>query len=322
MANVKTLTGKIFENNLVVTFSPQLLFRMLLFVFTALLPAIDPEAIGRVDHSLLPQQTLMELFLNNTSDREAYTSTSEPKDLSAWKYVKLNADGYVVEITFHGARNAARHHLRKLVPLKLEYTPQTARTLRINRWPLAAFNLDSLPNTLETLSMTCNKANATFDAKCLPRGLIEVYITQNGLKGSCDAESLPRKLEHLDLSSNALSGSIAWKHLPKDLQHMCISKNALTGCLAVSELPHGLTILDVSRNAMTGSVDFPAIPLSLENLMLHNNQFSGEACLNAFCAQEAEDYVRGVSLLSTTALRGQFDTMGLVGKCSLTSGTH
>ncbi|KNH07684.1 hypothetical protein XU18_1685 [Perkinsela sp. CCAP 1560/4] len=85
-----------------------------------LLDAVD-SSLGRVDHESLPQQTLMEMVIEEITNKEKICGdVDEPKDIEEWKGVEI-ADGEVfgIDWSHYGLRGSVH----------LEWLPSSVRDL-------------------------------------------------------------------------------------------------------------------------------------------------------------------------------------------------
>jgi len=194
-------------------------FGVLLFHF------LDPS-LDRVDPSSMSQQMIMELLVENITNREYYTG-DPPEDLEQWTGVTLDDGGNVRHIDW-----AYEHRLEGPFPLQ---------------W---------LPHTLQSIDVTENRLCGSLDLDVLPDPLVRVILDSNKFEGTVSLCHLPEGLQELNLGRNPLSGPIDLTSLPAGLRKLSLYSTAIEGETDFSKLPDGLTHLYVENTNLSGSIPF------------------------------------------------------------------
>ena len=254
----------------------------------AVFPA-DPSALGRVDRSSLPQQVLMELFVNGNSLINVHDIAGNTKPIQEWQGLQLNEMDEVVRIIWIlFVRSAQRDSGGQTNPLDLHWIPSSVRHIQIQSYNVKSFDPLDFPEEATHLSIANCGIHGTLDAARLPRNLETLGIHLNALSGTIDAASLPPSLQFLFLFENAFEGSIRWSDLPQNLEVILLNSNKLTGTVDIKSLPARLKILNIGHNAFYGSVDFARKPQSLTTLLLNHNAFSEGIDIPMNCGMRAQ----------------------------------
>eukprot|EP00009_Paramoeba_aestuarina_P017854 CAMPEP_0201524346 /NCGR_PEP_ID=MMETSP0161_2-20130828/21267_1 /ASSEMBLY_ACC=CAM_ASM_000251 /TAXON_ID=180227 /ORGANISM="Neoparamoeba aestuarina, Strain SoJaBio B1-5/56/2" /LENGTH=238 /DNA_ID=CAMNT_0047923679 /DNA_START=24 /DNA_END=740 /DNA_ORIENTATION=+ len=210
-----------------------------------LLCFVDPS-LGKVDKASLPQQTLMELLIENITNKEdIYGQHGNPTDMSTWHNVTCNANGDVTEID----------------------------------WPTLQLcgdaPLEWLPLTVINVTMWSNELTGTIALDALPDGLQYLRLSVNRLSGEVDLTHLPPGMRYLTISVNKLVGTVNLEHLPRTLEKLFLNDNLFHGTVNLTKLPPNLDILTISYNAFEGETDFSLLPKSLNYLAVSSTKLSG-----------------------------------------------
>ena len=186
-----------------------------------LLDAVD-SSLGRVDRESLPQQTLMEMVIEEITNKEKICGdVDEPKDIEEWKGMIVE-DGEVIGIDWsdYGLRGSVH----------LEWLPSAVRKFVV-RWNYLTGTLDwAVPTSMKWLDLGHN----LFD-------------------GSICLEALPEKMEYLSIPNNELSGSLNLASLPDTLAEFNAGENKFSGSVDLTQLPAALTQLDLSENKLSAN---------------------------------------------------------------------
>uniref|UniRef100_A0A7S4KIT3 Leucine-rich repeat protein n=1 Tax=Paramoeba aestuarina TaxID=180227 RepID=A0A7S4KIT3_9EUKA len=194
--------------------------------------SVDPS-LGKSDKSSLSQQTLMELFVENITNRQQIWGSREKiADLKKWQAIALNADDDVtsIEWTFFS-------------------WPVTLRGSLSFQW---------LPSTIEQIQIIGNSLSGTIDLEHLPDSLRLLDVALNDLAGSICLTNLPNSLTILNVSHNKLNGTLDLTKLPHSLRSLDLSQNFFVGETDFSQLPASLTFFTVEANVdLSGKIRRP-----------------------------------------------------------------
>ena len=213
--------------------------------------SVDPY-LGRVDYSLLSDQTLMEMLLEGFDDETKKTYKDNDGmylDICEWLGIEFDDDGGVIQIyidshTINGS-------------LKLCYVPPKVNVLMINSWGK-------------------NQLRGSVDLTQLPCGMEELYLYNNQLTGVVDLTQLPSSMETLGLHNNQLTGVVDLTQLPGEMTILWLHNNQLTGAIDLTHLPERMESLYLRNNQLSGAIDLTQLPGEMKTLWLNNNQLSGE----------------------------------------------
>ena len=238
--------------------------------------SMDPS-LGRVDCSLMSDQTLMEMLLEGLDEetkKEYQDSEGMYLDVCTWPCVTCDDNERVIGIRI------TRFYLNGL--LELCYVPPKVKVLEI-----VVFDSSGLTGSI--------------DLARLPDGVEELDLRSHKLTGEIDFTQLPDGMERLYLNNNQLTGEIDLTQLPDGMKCLYLSNNRLTGGIDLTHLPNGMQNLFLSNNDLTGEVDLTNLPDSMEGLSLDHNQLSGSLVIKMM-----------KRWISISARRNQFNAVAVV----------
>ena len=177
--------------------------------------SVDPS-IGRVDYSLMSDQTLTEMLIEGFDD-EAKSKYQDCEgmylDVCKWSLIKCDDDERVIQIKIDSRRISGS--------LDLCYVPPKVKVLNITSWIKSQFA-------------------GSVDLTHLPDGIEDLFLQDNRFTGEIDLQHLPEDMIHLYLQNNQFTGKIDLTHLPKGMQRLSIANNQLTGEIDLAHLPDGI----------------------------------------------------------------------------------
>ena len=185
------------------------------------LDTVDPS-LGRVGHDSFSQQTLMEMVIEEiTNKEEICRDADEPKDIEEWKGVTIEKDE-VAEINWDERELTGSLHLG---------------------W---------LPSSVRKFTAFNNRLTGTLDWASLPTSMKALYLRHNAFTGSIDFERLPEGMEHLSVSENMFCGSLKLWSLPKAMTFF-MNDNKFSGSVDFTRLPAVLVRLSLSANQLSAN---------------------------------------------------------------------
>ena len=191
--------------------------------------SVDPS-IGRVDYSLMSDQTLMELFVDGF-DEETKKKYQDNEgmylDVCQWPQVECDDGERVIEI------GADCRYISGSI--QLCYVPAKVRALNLKP-----------PWT--------SKLTGSVDLTCLPEGMQTLRLNDHQLSGEIDLTQLPVRMCNLELKDNQLTGEIDLTHLPGSLSRLFLTSNQLSGKVDLTHLPYGMVYLHLENNQFAGSL--------------------------------------------------------------------
>ena len=149
--------------------------------------AVDPSQLGRIDPSLMSEESLLETFFGGVENKDIFTDSSGNFDFECYAF-DYGDDG-IVCITIDAS----------------DYDTFLGGTIHF------AF----MPQTLEGLSLEGNKMHGSIAVESWSPRLIEVHLNENRLHGQIDTTKLPAKLLALHVEDNLLDGPFETKNLPQ-----------------------------------------------------------------------------------------------------------
>ena len=244
---------------------------------------VDPEVVGRVDHSTLSQLSLLELLLNDNKSTIGYEANKATKDIEDWSGVGLNNDKSVNAINWSGPsrRGIRRRSNRapKTKPIQLQWIPETVQNFCVTNMHIDEFSFRFFPQNTESIIVRLCSAVGTFESSMIPRSTKTVILDGNQLDGNLQAAALPESLEILLVCRNKLSGEIQFADLPKSLRTIAVRHSNFSGSANLKDLSPSIEFLDIAHNAFTGEI---LLPMYCGNSMqvigamcIHHNRFEG-----------------------------------------------
>ena len=208
------------------------------------------SSLGRIELSLLSDQTLMELLFDGMKDDFKELIQDEHgnfKDISEWDYfIKFN-DESVSEI---------------LITHKL-YTDKQ-------------FPFECIPPRVIEFNAVHSNLHGTVDPSVLPLRLLCFQVPENKLHGSINLGEFPETLERLEIWKNAFCGNLDLSVLPAPIITFKASHNSFSGDVNLNNLPSAIQELNLNRNVLSGSVSIKNLPETITNLQMEGNMFEGD----------------------------------------------
>ena len=245
---------------------------MQMYVFQLFLSA--DSSLGRVDYTLMSDQTLTEMLIEGFDDetKKKYQDKNEMYlDVCEWSCVKCDGNQRVTEIDIiiDGLSGS----------LELRYVPPKVSVVNIRSWSRSrmtgSVDLACLPDGMWQLNLRNNQLTGEIKLTQLPDNMEYLHLENNQLTGEINLTQLPDNMEYLHLENNQLTGEINLTKLPYSMRELYLNKNQLTGEINVTQLPFAMFSLNLSTNQLTGEIDLTHLPDGINSLYLHNNQLSG-----------------------------------------------
>mmetsp|Transcript_38702 Transcript_38702/g.61326 ORF Transcript_38702/g.61326 Transcript_38702/m.61326 type:complete len:216 (-) Transcript_38702:24-671(-) len=184
----------------------------------------DPSCLGRVDLTMFPPQTLMEMLISEIDNKEKIRlETEDPIDYSFWNGVTVE-NGELRQIQW------------------------TSFNLR------GSLNLQIMVPTIQVFSVSTNHLEGTVNLHHLSRDLQRFYLFENNFSGEVSLTCLPEKLRVFYIGNNRFHGTLDLTQLPKGMEHLSVHHNHFEGVTDFSQLPPKLSILDISHTDLEGQI--------------------------------------------------------------------
>ena len=264
------------------------------------------ESLARVDVSMLPDQTLMELFIADFDDSfkaQFYAANGDFRDVCTWQSIFCDDAGDIFEIHWCGCAQCD-----VFLPggsISLDALPQNLQILRLrsrNHNLTGTLSASALPQSLRCFLLEDTLFHGTVDFTAFPERLEALCLVNCLFEGAANLERLPAGLEILALTGQKFDGTVNLTRLPEALlvlylmennfyglpnlealparlRAIVLTKNNFEGPVSLCDLPRTLTILELGENHFCGEVDFQRLPASLETIDLSDNLFTGSVDL-------------------------------------------
>ena len=236
---------------------------------TVLLSTADSQ-LGRVDYSLLSDQALMEMLIEEISDaaKKKYQDKDGMYiDVCDWERIKCDADGNVIKV----------------------YDIEADGTI----------SLSYIPPKVWSFQMFMRGVHGTLETSALQPSLKVLKIAQNKFHGTVNFATLPPNMVKLGVYKNAFTGSVNLESLPDSLTHLWIFRNKFSGTLCLKKLPPKFKYFEISDNAFSGDFHLQNVPATLEALYAHENQFNAIAVVPEHCVTNVHLEKSGVTSVIT-----------------------
>ena len=203
--------------------------------------SVDPS-LGRLDYSLLSDQSLMEMLVGGLSKtvKKLFQDDSEMfLDVCDWDGVQCDNNANVTSVRIDECDG----------PIALEFIPPRVGVFHMRAGSLSGtLSTSALPKGMEYFAISTNNFGGTVDFTSLPEGMRLLCLQRNKFSGSAALDSLPSALERLYIQQNHFSGSLNLKNLPPNLHYLDASTNAFTGVFRIENLPERLSAISASIN--------------------------------------------------------------------------
>ena len=235
--------------------------------------SVDPS-LGKVDYSLMSDQTLMEMLIEgfDTESKKKYQDTDGMYlDVCTWPWVICDDNERVIGIRI------TRFYLYG--SLELCYVPPKVKVLAIcvlgKSGLTESIDLTRVPDGMEELDLRSHKLTGEVDLTQLPDGMERLYLNNNQLTGGIDLTQLPSGMQMLYLDDNQFTGEVDLTRMPEGMVWLYLNHNQLTGGIDLTHLPAGMGHIYLSNNRLSGEIDLTELPDGMVGLYLENNHLSG-----------------------------------------------
>ena len=210
--------------------------------------------IGRVDYHLLPQQTLMEVLVNDLLDKSIFCDANGTfRDIDGWAGVKCTLYGEVESVKWSNLFNS---FFVEGGTIHLEWMPATVQTFDIFlNWLSGEVDLTGLPSALHIVVLSKNKLEGEANLTALPQKLRFLYFANNRLTGPLRISNVPPHLKGIDLSKNKLCGSVDLTCLSGSIEFLYLQNNDFGGQLRVSSIPNTVWSINLTGNHIDSACD-------------------------------------------------------------------
>ena len=222
--------------------------------------SVDPS-LGRLDYSLLSDQTLMEMIIEGFDDetkKKYQDNDGMYLDICEWPKITCDEDESVIAIDIDTSRVTGS--------IEICYVPPKVQLLWISPWSTEVHN---------------RELTGLVDLTNLPDGMSVFIFEKNRLTGEINLTHLPDGMENLCLANNQISGTLDLTHLPDGMKLLLLASNQLTGEIDLTHLPDGMEYLYLHNNQLSGPLVIQKIPPKMKMIDLEENHFHDIAVVNS-----------------------------------------
>ena len=231
----------------------------------------NDSALGRIDPTMLDEQTRMELFIDGLADetKQKYfkDSSGNYRDIKSWDCLHYYFGKLIVVDLPRDTYGT----------LAFEFLPSSVTGMEARLSAIeGTVPVDLLPRSLITLELSMiGQMHGTIDFRALPPALELLLLSDNSFTGTADLTALPKNLERLAIDCNEFFGSISLANLPDPLQWVSIHNNDFCGNICETKISDATLNLSASHCKFTGSFVYKNLPVDSESIGFSNNQLSG-----------------------------------------------
>ena len=226
------------------------------------------SSIGRFDTQSLPQQTLMEILVENLTDVGIAKDASGCFiDIKGWSILSFDVEDNVTEIRMDADNAEMRFDFFDDVKI-----PRSIASGCFEEG--GSIDLRFTPSTVHSLSISFMGFTGTLETQTLPHGLTELLINANQFFGPFDIKGLPPGMQEAHIQKNHFEGALLVEYLPEQISIFNASANRFHGTVNLTKLPHGIEELYLSMNTFHGDIRLSNIPSALRKVRLHGNDFT------------------------------------------------
>ena len=231
-----------------------------MMAFAFIIASDISQSLGRLDPTLMSDQTRMEIALDGVKNKGFITDESgNYLDIESWVHLEFDEnDGSINQINFSCEEDAVYENMRLGGHINFEYLPESIRDIILDFNVLqGTLPWRELPRNLQNLLLRGNRFEGGIQTAALPRNLLYADFAKNHFSGEIDLSSLPRTLYSFSVQENFLVGSLHFESLLNldELEEFIVSQNAFTGCVDLSALPASLYFIDLDDNQFIGEIN-------------------------------------------------------------------
>ena len=204
------------------------------------------SSLGRFEIETLPDQTLMELFMQDCPDlvkMRFQDYQGDYRDICTWDFVDCDESDTIQEIAYECAGREQR--------VNIAYLPRSIKRFSLiaqrGRKFAGSADLTQLPDSLEDFSIEGNSFFGEVSLESLPESLQQLYLNENNFEGTVNLCKLPAGLCKLDIYDNYFERALNLEMLPAALETLDVSKDAFDGEISLKHLPEALVKLNISK---------------------------------------------------------------------------
>ena len=221
-------------------------------LFTSLgVSTVDSAGIGRINADDLPEQSLMELFVEDVRYKYRICSKDDSfLPIEEWPILEFHDNGSIDRINF-------------------------GRVITEG-----AVRFAYLPRNVTNFTASSMELDQSLDTADLPLSLKHLIVFDNWIHGSFRIANLPENMQTIRIDGNFFKGSLQIEALPSSIIEFNASFNKFSGYLELKRLPSRLESIEFDHNNFCGSILMWNVPDSLQYISFANNSFhTDSACL-------------------------------------------
>uniref|UniRef100_A0A7S4PAD4 Leucine-rich repeat protein n=1 Tax=Paramoeba aestuarina TaxID=180227 RepID=A0A7S4PAD4_9EUKA len=210
----------------------------------------DPSCLlGRPDYSLLSDQSLMEILVQDAEfslPNVFKDNDGAFLDIDSWETIKLDADGKVIFIEFVECFGCGK--------LNLEAIPRSVRKFEVGNTECSGdVPFSKLCNEVRFMTLHDTWFYGSVDLTRIPRKMIRFTLSRSKFSGTLDFSNLPPTLVALDLRWNAFTGSIDISYITANIREDSFQHFQLQ--FYDAEPVEGMDFgIDLSKNQFEGDI--------------------------------------------------------------------
>uniref|UniRef100_A0A7S4KGK3 Leucine-rich repeat protein n=1 Tax=Paramoeba aestuarina TaxID=180227 RepID=A0A7S4KGK3_9EUKA len=221
------------------------------------------ESLGRLDNSVLSEQSLMELLVQNMHEKNHFCDAGgDFHPIEQWNGVHFNVHGSVESIDW-------QNKFPRGGSMDFQWIPLNALTVNVSTNKLTgSVELSLLPEGIISFFAYNNSLSGSLDLTSLPKSLRDLHLDNNNLSGALDLTGLPPCFESLNLSNNRFHDEVDLRALPASMKAMYISSNRLSGTVRIDRIGDDINRIDLSGNAIQSLQSTDGRPFQHERISI------------------------------------------------------
>ena len=251
-------------------------------ILVALASDADAQSLGRLDYTMVSEQTMMEMAFVHVDDFK--DKSQNFKDLGEWAGVKRDDAGNVRKIGLRAPSKGRTHYdhlhsVRASGPVNFAWVPPGVQRLELENITVVNFRAQYVPSCMEVLALTSCSIRGSLEASILPRTLWSLDLTINQLSGTLDMQNMPDLMSAIVIAGNDFEDTLQTAAFPQSLRFLNGCYNRFFGPIDLSRVPRTLLHLYLTHNRLTGAIDASQVPETLLDILLSHNLLSGPITL-------------------------------------------
>ena len=232
----------------------------------------DSSSLGRLDHTNMSQQALMECLVLQIRDEDEDSDHNDGfrdaegnfLDVREWKGVRCDTKGNIVRIWM----------VQKEGFIDFQWLPPSVNRIMISKSPKlrGTVHFTEFAACMQVLNLHSAELCGELHMKDLPEDLMKLELITGSFTGDVLLKDSPEGVEVIKIQKVQVS-CIDLESESLILRSVEVSSCALQGTLNFQNSSPSLQTLNLSRNNLSGTIDVQGVGTFLGHLNLENNQF-------------------------------------------------